>query len=272
MSLPRLFQPFQQIQGSYVHDLLDKWFETPIGKDVLEQEKDLLAQLLPSMFGYYLVQTGVGKPKYLTAGSTIHRKLYVCEQPQKSQHYRCVCSRLDDLAIATESVDVALLHHSLDFENAPHRVLKEISRAVIPGGKIVIVGFNPWSLWGLSRFLLAQSVRIPWSGNFISPMRVSDWLHLLDFRVEGCEAIVHGVPYSNPTARKMFNWFGFLSKRMWRQRGGVYVLVATKQVSTLTPIKPGFKSVRDSLVTLPIAGIAKPSTRKPWPNNGNSEN
>ncbi|MCG8535767.1 MAG: class I SAM-dependent methyltransferase [Pseudomonadales bacterium] len=271
MSLPRLFQPFQQIQGSYVHELLDQWFGTQLGTEILEQEKALVDQLLPSMFGYYLVQTGVGEPKWLASSSTIHNKLYVCEQPTQSAHYRCVCSKLDDLAIATESVDVAILHHSLDFENSPHRVLREISRAVIPGGKIVIVGFNPWSLWGLSRFLLSQSAKMPWTGNFISPVRLSDWLKLLDFKVEGSESIVHGVPSANPTVRKLFNWIGYFSKRLLRQRGGVYVLVATKQVSTLTPIKPNFKTVTDSLVNIPIAGIAKPSTRKPWMNNGNSK-
>lgn len=271
MSLPRLFQPFQQIQGSYVHDLLNQWFKTELGSELLEQERAIVEQLLPSMFGYYLVQTGVGEPRWLASSSTIHRKIYVSEQQQESEHYKCVCSRLDDLAIATESVDVAIMHHSLDFENAPHRVLREISRAVIPGGKIVIVGFNPWSLWGLSRFLRPQSARVPWSGNFISPMRLSDWLHLLDFKVEGSEGIVHDIPTANPTARKLFNWIGYISKRIWRQWGGVYVLVATKQVSTLTPIKPGFKTVRDSFVKIPIAGIAKPSTRKTWTNNGNSE-
>ncbi len=271
MSLPRLFQPFQQIQGTFVHNLLDQWFDSPLGQETLEQERALVDQLLPSMFGYYLVQTGIGEPKWMAASSTIHNKLYICEQPKQSDHYKCVCSKLDDLSIATESVDVAILHHSLDFENSPHRVLREMSRAVIPGGKIVIVGFNPWSLWGLSRFLLAQSARIPWTGNFISPMRLSDWLKLLDFKVEGLESIAHGIPSSNPTARRLLNWIGYFSRHLWRQRGGVYVLVATKQVSTLTPIKPRFKSVRDSLVNIPIAGIAKPSTRKPWMNNGNSK-
>ncbi len=261
MSLPRLLKPFQQIQGRNVHGLLADWFNTTLGSEVITQEKLLLEQLLPSMFGYYLVQSGVGAPQFIVGSSTIQRKLYFCETPQYSDQYRCVCSALDDLALATESVDVAVLHHSLDFQSSPHRTLKEMSRAIIPGGKIVIIGFNPWSLWGIARFILSQSHRVPWSGNFISPYRLSDWLKLLDFQVEGYESAVHSLPTAHNRTRKLFNWINFLGKRIWRQKGGVYVLVATKQVSTLTPIKSRFKSVRDTLVNIPLTGIANPSTR-----------
>ncbi|MGB3622935.1 MAG: methyltransferase domain-containing protein [Ketobacter sp.] len=264
MSLPRLFKPFQQIHGSFVHQLLNKWFKSELGKEILQQEKALLERLLPSMFGYNLVQTGFGEPHWLAESSTIHNKIYLCEQPQYSGYYRCVCSHLDELALATESVDVAILHHSLDFASAPHRVLREMSRVVIPGGKIVIVGFNPWSLWGVFRFVQMHSIRMPWSGNFISAYRLSDWLKLLDFHVEGYESTAYGLPTANDRTRKLFNWISYLGQRVWRQRGGVYVLVATKQVSTLTPIKPRFSSVTDSLVHIPIAGIAKPSIRNHW--------
>lgn len=271
MSLPRLFKPFQQVHGASVHPLLSQWFDSELGKELLQEEQTLLERVLPSMFGYYLMQTGTGKPRWLAESSTIHNKLYVSEQAQTSPHYRCICSRLDDLAIATESVDVAILHHSLDFESSPHRVLREISRAVIPGGKIIIVGFNPWSIWGLCRFFLMQTARMPWSGNFISPYRLSDWLKLLDFQVEGYESTAFGLPTANRRTRNLFNWASYLGQRVWQQRGGVYVLVAIKQVSTLTPIKPRFRAVTDSLVNIPMGGIAKPSTRKQWPSGGNSE-
>jgi len=261
MSLPRLFKPFQQVHGASVHPLLSKWFESELGQELLEEEQDILDRVLPSMFGYHLVQTGIGKPQWLAGASTIHNKLYVSEKQQQHDQYRCVCSRLDELALATESVDVAILHHSLDFDSSPHRALREISRAVIPGGRIVIVGFNPWSIWGLGRFFLMQTAGMPWSGNFISPYRLSDWLKLLDFHVEGYESTAFGLPTANRRTRKLFNWIAYLGQRIWQQRGGVYVLVAVKQVSTLTPIKPRFRTVKDTLVNIPIAGIAKPSTR-----------
>lgn len=271
MTLPRLFKPFQQSHGSDVHRLLTEWFRGGLGAQVLQTEKAMLDRLLPSMFGYYLVQIGVGAPQQLADASTIHRRLYVCQEHYQSPDYQCVVSRPDEISVATESVDVAILHHSLDFESQPHRALREIARTVIPGGKILIVGFNPWSLWGLWRLFVKLDGRVPWSGNFISPFRLSDWLKVLDFQVEGYESVMHGLPTAHTRTNRLFGWLTYLGQRFWSQRGGVYVLAATKQVSTLTPIKPAFRTVRESLVTIPIAGIAKPSTRKPWHLDGKSK-
>lgn len=271
MTLPRLFQPFQQVHGSNVHRLLTDWFRSDLGSRVLQTEQALLNSLLPSMFGYYLVQIGVGEPQWLASSSTIHRKLYVCEERYSSEHYQCVVSRPDEIAVATESVDVAILHHSLDFESEPHRALREISRTVIPGGRILIVGFNPWSLWGLWRLFVKQGAHVPWSGNFISPFRLSDWLKVLDFHVEGYESMIHDLPTAHHKTNRFFGWLSYLGQRFWSQRGAVYVLAATKQVSTLTPIKPAFRTVRESLVKIPIAGIANPSTRKRWHLDRNSK-
>ena len=250
---------------------MSEWFRSDLGQVVLQNERALLDRLLPSMFGYYLVQTGVGEPQWLAGSSTIHRKLYLCEERCQSDRYCCVQSRPDDMAIATECVDVAILHHTLDFEESPHRALREVARTVIPGGKILVVGFNPWSLWGLWRLFRKQSATMPWSGNFISPFRISDWLNVLDFQVEGCESLIHGLPTGTTRLNRFFGWLSYLGQHIWRQRGAVYVLVATKQVATLTPIKPRFRTVRDSLVNIPIAGIAKPSARRRWYPNGKSE-
>lgn len=271
MTLPRLFKPFQQVHGLEVHRLLTDWFRSDLGQQVLQTEKAMLDRLLPSMFGYYLLQVGVGAPQQLADASTIHRRLYVCQEHYQSSDYQCVVSRPDEIAVATESVDVAILHHSLDFESQPHRALREIARTVIPGGKILIVGFNPWSLWGFWRLFLKQDSRVPWSGNFISPFRLSDWLKVLDFHVEGYESVMHSLPTAHVRTNRFFAWLSYLGQRFWSQRGGIYVLAATKQVSTLTPVKPVFRTMRESLVNIPIAGIAKPSTRKRWHLDGKSE-
>ena len=271
MTLPPLFKPFQQVHANNLHRLVSDWFRSDLGVAVLQSERALLDRVLPSMFGYYLVQIGIGEPQWLAGSSTIHRKLYLCEEWHQSERYSCIQSQPGEMAIATESVDVAILHHSLDFDEAPHRALREVARTVIPGGKILVVGFNPWSLWGLWRLLRKQSGVMPWNGNFISPFRISDWLNVLDFQVEGCESLIHGLPTGDSKLNRFFAWLSYLGQHIWRQRGAVYVLVATKQVSTLTPIKPRFKTVRETLVNIPIAGIAKPSTRKRWYPDGKSE-
>ena len=88
MSLPRLFKPFQQMQSTDVHNVVTTWFETPLGQEVLAQEKQLLAHLMPSMFGFYMVQAGVGAPQPLADNCAIQNKVYVSEQAHKSERYR----------------------------------------------------------------------------------------------------------------------------------------------------------------------------------------
>lgn len=258
MSLPRLFKPFQHFTGSYVHELVNEWFETEAGQRTLQAEKALLDQVLPSMFGYYLMQTGVGPPQLITDSSPIKHRFYVCEELYPQAPMACVQSRFSELSVASDAIDVAILHHSLDFDNNPHRLLREISRTLIPGGKMVVVGFNPWSLWGLIRLLRSKSAKVPWCGNFLSPYRLSDWLNLLDFEVEGCECTLYGPPNTSQKWARYFGWWSYASQRWWSQRGAVYIMVATKRVATVTPIKPRKKP---SLVSIPINGIARPTPR-----------
>ena len=59
MALPRLFTSFYSAPGQYSHDMVNSWYKTELGKQILDQEKMLLDQLLPELFGYHLMQMGV---------------------------------------------------------------------------------------------------------------------------------------------------------------------------------------------------------------------
>ncbi|MCG8673282.1 MAG: class I SAM-dependent methyltransferase [Pseudomonadales bacterium] len=264
MSLPRLFKPFQPFTGSYVHELVNQWFDTELGQQTLAEEQHLLDQILPSMFGCYLMKTGVGLPRLHLEASPIKHRFYMCEELYPQVPMACVQSRLTDLSVASDSIDVAVLHHTLDFDNNPHRLLREITRTLIPGGKLVVIGFNPWSLWGIFRLMRMKTAKIPWSGNFLSPYRVSDWLNLLDFEVEGCECAIFSPPNVSKAWSRYFGWLAYASKRWWSQRGAIYIMVATKRVAKVTPIKEQRK--KPTLVPLPINGIANPTPRSEMQN------
>ncbi len=263
MSLPRLFKPFQPFTGRYVHDLINRWFDTDPGADTLRQEQALLNRILPSMFGYYLMQAGVGKPKLKLEASPIKHRFYVCEEFYPDAPMACVQSRISDLSVAPDTIDVVLLHHSLDFDNNPHGLLREVTRTLIPGGKLVVVGFNPWSFLGVCRLLKLKTPDVPWCGKFLSPYRVSDWLNLLDFEVEGCETTRFCLPNTSRVWTRYFGWLGYPFKDWWSQRGGVYIMVATKRVAKVTPIKEAKRTA--PLVPIPLNGIARPSPRVDLP-------
>ena len=60
-------------------------------------------------------------------------------------------ARCHELPIATQSIDLVVLPHVLEFADEPHQILREVDRVLMPEGRLVIVGFNPWSLWGAAQ-------------------------------------------------------------------------------------------------------------------------
>jgi ubiquinone/menaquinone biosynthesis C-methylase UbiE len=91
-----------------------------------------------------------------------------------------------------ESLDLVVLPHTLELARDPHDTLREVERVLVPEGRVVIVGFNPASLWGLrqsaghlrQRLGLGGRLYLPSDGEFIGYPRVRDWLRLLGFEVE----------------------------------------------------------------------------------------
>ncbi|CBL45249.1 Hypothetical protein HDN1F_16660 [gamma proteobacterium HdN1] len=276
MKLPRLFKSPQSLRGGYVYEQVAQWFRTPAGQSLLTAEESLCEQVVAEMFGYHIVQLGVGARGNLCKGSSIRHQVHVVEKAcastdlaaaQFAENASSACnppfgetrpplsilvSSLEELAIANDSVDVVILHHCLDFTLQPQRILREVSRVVIPGGKIVIVGFNPWSLWGIWRMMRSHLAEVPWCGSFLSPYRVSDWLGVLDLHVEGYESTHFGLPVGENRWVGFNRWMGYFGTRWWRHVGASYVMVATKQVSRITPVRPPIPAVKPSLVAIPL--------------------
>jgi hypothetical protein len=130
-------------------------------------------------------------------------------------------------------------------------VLREAARVLIPGGKLVVVGFNPHSLWGLTRLFRRRSTAVPWQGQFLSPSRLSDWLSVLDFEVAGFEGAGMGLPTTSPRAHGINRWLDLLGNRFWNHLGAVYVMAAEKRVSRLTPVARIRSSARRPML-LPV--------------------
>lgn len=76
----------------------------------------------------------------LAEASPIHHRFALSPVPDASNV--AACSVLHELPIEHESVDVALLHHSLDYSEDPHQLLRESARVLMPYGHLLIFGFQ----------------------------------------------------------------------------------------------------------------------------------
>jgi SAM-dependent methyltransferase len=236
MELPRLFRSEQQ------HDLqadFQSWFGSDLGAYLLEEEEQLLGRILPELFGYHALQVGQVVDVDLLAQSRIRHRCVVDVSRPGVSGMSPLRADPENLPFAKDSVDLVFIHHGLDGAPSPHALLREASRVLIPEGHLVIVGFNPWSLWGLSRLFRLPWVQLPWLRRPLSPQRLADWLTLLDFEVVGLESVGFVPPISHATIRRRFNWMEVLGRRFWSQGGAAYVLLARKHVSCLTPLQFG---------------------------------
>ncbi len=212
------------------------WFRSPPGEQVLREESAILEQLLGGMFGYHLLQVSV-QQKSLYGASPVQHKIALGLTDRDG----CpLVSSPEKIPLANDAVDVVLVHHLLDFADSPQLLLRELSRIVLPMGHLVIVGFNPFSLWGLMKPLASLTRRPPWTGHFISPGRLMDWMNLLNFRIDRAHFCHYGLPL--PLRRQTDPDYsrGLSRKTNW-PLGAVYIIVARKQVGAMTPRRPVWK-------------------------------
>ncbi len=236
------------------------WHSLPLGRRLLAGECAQLERVLPDLFGYHLLQLGHPAGADLTGASRImHRMVMEGEWSGVGRrHYQAgqagLIGAAQALPIAADSVDVVILPHSLEFEDGPHQVLREAERVLIPEGHLIVLGFNPWSLWGLWRIALRRSGRPPWCGRFLGTTRLKDWLALLGFDTLEVRYYFFRPPLQSETVMQKLDFLERLGERYWPRFAGAYLLLAKKRVATLTPIKPRWSAQR-----LVRAGVAEPS-------------
>ncbi len=228
-----------------------------MGSYLLEIEREHLGRVLPDMFGYHLVQVGRCGARDLAESSRIHHRLLLCQQKDRPPCPGSIVAEADNLPLASDSIDVIILPHVLEFAANPHRVLREAERILIGEGHLVLLAFNPWSPWGLWRLALGWRHQAPWHGHFYGMARIRDWLSLLDFDLISVVRFAFAPPVQRAVSN--FRWLEYLGRVLWPKLGGAMLIVARKRVLPLTPMRLRWQSRR----TMIDAGVAEPSARMP---------
>jgi SAM-dependent methyltransferase len=244
------------------------------GRYVLEWEQRYFDAAVPDIFGYHAMQLGTPQLDALRENRMPLRCIALDGLPEQpvwtesglsGRREVALVARFDELPFSSQSIDLLVLPHVLEFAAEPHRVLREIDRVLMPEGQLVITGFNPASLWGANHWLGRVGLRtlLPRSSQLIALPRLKDWLKLLSFEVNrgrfGCYAPwVRSQAWLSRTA--------FLERagdRWWPVLGSVYALSAVKRVQGLRLIGPARKrreERRAVLVPAPVAPMAPPRT------------
>ena len=148
------------------------------------------------------------------------------------------------LPLASQSVDLVVLPHVLEFHHNPHDVLREAERVLMPEGHVVISGFNTASLWHLKQLVSRGDAGAPWDAKFLGLIRLRDWLRVLGFELNGGKFGCYAPPFRQ---KKWLERFAFMEKagaRWWPIAGGMYVVRAVKRVHAMRIVTPAWRQER----------------------------
>lgn len=223
-----------------------QWLATPAGSYLLAWEREQVSAAVANLFGYYAVQLGFLGLDALASNrmpSRLRVGLAAGAPGDGTVAPDLLVSGFDDLPFDSASIDLIVMPHQLEFCSDPHQVLREVDRVLRPEGRLVVLGFNPLSLWGLS-----QSVRrgpferfLPARANLIGMPRLRDWLKLLGFDIEGGH---FGCYAPACRSQQWLDRLGFLDKagdRWWPILGASYLLSSVKRVRGVRLIGPAWK-------------------------------
>lgn len=213
---------------------LDAWLNSAQGRYILDWEQSQLDLAVADIFGFNALQLGMPQYDFLRANRIpLRQKLGECGAVD-------VLCELAALPLASHSTDLIVLPHALEFSDDPHQILREVERVLIPEGQVIIIGFNPFSLWGAKQ-RLNRSGEFPWHGNYLSMLRLKDWLKLLGFEVDRGTLGCYAPPFEQQKWLKRCHLIETAGQRWWRFSGGVYVLRAIKRTHAMRLITPNWR-------------------------------
>jgi SAM-dependent methyltransferase len=220
------------------------WLDSPPGRYVLDWEQAHFDEAVGDVFGYHAIQCGEPTLDALRANRMPHRvhALGAADPLPAHDRPRLRVEHFEELPFDTQSVDLLVLPHVLEFAHDPHQVVREAERVLRPEGRLIVSGFNPVSLWGARQLLRGPfSPFLPREGHFIAVPRLRDWCKLLSFDVERARYGCWRPPCRTQLWLDRTRFLEGAGDRWWPICGAVYMVSATKRVRGMRLIGPAWK-------------------------------
>ncbi len=234
---------------------LAPWFNTPAGEYAKAWEQARLDELTADIFGFNAVQLGLPQIDALAANRMPNRWVTDSMLPAPGVPYAVgerqvvLVHDFAELPFASQSLDLVVLPHVLEFAAEPHQVLREVERVLIPEGQVIVCGFNPVSLWGGRQAAgrLTGAHFLPLHGEFISVPRLKDWLKLLNMEINRGHFGCYVPPCATATWLQRFAFMEKAGNRWWPYLGALYIVQAIKRVKGMRLIGPAWQTRRAGL-------------------------
>ncbi|MCO5099648.1 MAG: class I SAM-dependent methyltransferase [Burkholderiaceae bacterium] len=218
------------------------WLASPPGRYVLAWQQARFDAAVSDLFGFHALQLGDAGFDALRDNRMPHR-VHACrpEDLAEGAAAELLIEHFEELPIASESLDLVVLPHVLEFAADPHQVLREVDRVLRPEGRVIVSGFNPVSLWGMRQWwtrALAAEVFVPRDGQFIALPRLRDWFKLLSFELDRGRYGCYRPPCRTQKWLDRTRFMEDAGDRWWPICGALYVVSAIKRVRAMRLVGP----------------------------------
>lgn len=226
---------------------LGHWLLQPAGLYISTWEQAQFDRLTVDIFGFHALQIGLPQFPALAASRMPHQWVSASVLPTAT-HFPLPSLVHDfaELPFDSQSIDLVVLPHVLEFAAEPHQILREVERVLIPEGRVIITGLNRTSLWGVRQFFGKRTGHpfLPEEGEFISAHRLKDWLKLLNMEVDDTRYGCYALPVDSSQWLENSGVMEGLGRRWWPRLGAVYMLEAVKRVRGMHLVGPALKRNR----------------------------
>ena len=213
---------------------IEEWYSSETGETLLRELEERISPLLSTTFGYYSLQIGCSGLAQRLQQSCRVKHLFTLGNLDSTGQVRANPSMLP---VASDSVDLVILMHHLSNTSEPHEILREAFRVLIPEGRLIIIDFNPVSMWGLRNFFQSWLEHIPFRGHFYTARRIDDWMRLLGFDPYRSFRIGYLPPIQKPSITRHLSWLEKGMRNWLPTLGALNLLVYSKSISPLTPVR-----------------------------------
>ena len=233
---------------------VSEWYQSPLGLEVFKAEKAKTHQIISRLFGYHILQVGLNENFQLIQDSPAGHKLLFSTFWRPG--IKTPVANIEELPLAHDSIDAIVVYHALDFTTDSHRLLRELTRVLRPGGQMLIIGFNPISFWGLFR-LFTRKRNIPWRGRFLSFGRLNDWIRLLNLQIDTLNYGVHFPPFKFQRLLRRAEKIERIGTKLKNPFGGSYFVHCVKRASPITPVVSKRRTLAPRTAAFPLTENAR---------------
>ncbi len=159
-------------------------YQTPRGKLLQTMEGQYLNKAITVSCKQWIVQIGGLGWEHEFIDCDLYQNFTILDRYNEGCRQALhIQGRSYALPLQTASMDLIIVPHLLEFDQHRFFTLREIDRVLKPGGELIVLNFNPFSLTVRYQYLLDIKLADSWLSHFISRRRMLDWLKLMNFEM-----------------------------------------------------------------------------------------